>query len=381
MKRSYRILICIAACAGALLLPAFELQLLLPPVIALAGFMAAEWGVSYLMPVLLCGGLGFCVLQPWLSTGSYYLTTPSEYCAVASFMLVTVSAAYFMRYKKPNRYAMLAYVAFTCAGVYLSVTANSIFAGKPPYTEAVEYLNGLDAEFERVLGEAYSPESRAGIASLIAALPDVLMMLSLLMSELLAAAVFFFGRAYYRAFKVEPAPMAEFSQWRLPSSILWGLCITALVCAAVFLLSLNIAMALALTMGAAFVSLFALQGLSFMFFLFERSKSPGGLRVFTVIFIALFMLYTVPFLALIGIYEQIGKKRLLIAAYERRMKLEQGYKAKSLDYEKYGYTIDDIKNAERKRSESERAGDKDDAPAAENGSGENDSPADNETKE
>ena len=200
-----------------------------------------------------------------------------------------------------------------------------------------------------MLGDAYSADSRARVALVIESTPDLLMMLSLLLAEIMGFTVFIMGRVFYRAFRKEPTKMADITMWRLPSSALWGLLLTAAVCAAAFILKLNIAASLAWTMGLVFVSMFAVQGFSFISFLFARAHTSKGVKVFGVIFLVLFMPYTALFLALVGIYEQIGKKRLLVAAYERQMKLERILKKRHDDYEKYGYTAEDILAAAEKR--------------------------------
>ena len=318
MKAVYKILICIGACLAALLMPAVGLEVLLPPVIALAGFMAAEWSFAYLAPFILCGLAGFLLGRVELSDGvPEVVLSASLVCLMAAFALVTFAAAYCMRRRVPNRFALLAYAAILCVGIYLAMGLGSMLAGGAPYDGIVTALKRMDGEFESLLGSAYTASARENLGALIALVPDLLMAYCLLFAEVLAFCIFICGRAWYRAFHKEPVRMADISQWRLPKSIF--------------------APSLAWTMGVAFVSLYAVQGLAYVYFIYRRVNASGGLRAVIWVFLVLFMPYSVLVLAVTGLIEQLTKKRSRIAFYEKQLALRQLRQDRFDEYEKYGY--------------------------------------------
>ena len=342
MKKTYKVLICSGACLTALLLPLAGLEILLPPVIALTGFMAAEWGLSYLMPVLLAGAAGILGSQAGFDNGALFFTPAAHtWCMLGCYAALLASAYVCLKFRLANRITLLSYAAILCIGIYLMLTIGSLLAGEPPYAGAVDYLQHADGGFAEALGSAYTQESRQMMQTIIGSVPDMLMMFTLAAAILLGFETFMFGRLFYRVFKASPRRMAELGRWRLPKSILIGTLITAAVCAAAFILKLSIAPALSYAMGLVFAVMYSVQGMAYITFILTRMRAGTGVRVVTWVLAMLFIPYSMIMLALLGIVEQITKKRDLVEAFERQAAMERRLRRKQDEYEKYGYTRED----------------------------------------
>lgn len=344
MKKAFKVLICVGACAGAAALPLLGLELLAPPVVALAGAMAAAWGVSYLMPVVTAGIIGILCKGITVSDGAWgFSPTAAIVCEAVVFALLCAAVFVFLRRRLANRHALFAYTAVLCIGVYLMMTLGSLLSGEGPYAGVTDYLQGIDKEFSEALGSAYSREMEESIHTIISAVPDMLMLFTLIIAETVGFAVLMLSRTFCRAFGFAPAPMAELERWRLPKSILWGTLVTAAVCAAAFILKLSISASLAWAMGFVFVSMYAVQGMAYTAFIYKRLKAGTALRVVTWILVFLFVPYSLFVLALMGFIEQITKKRGMVEAYERRLAMERRLRKEQDDYDKYGYSSKDLK--------------------------------------
>ena len=338
MKGFFKALICLAASVAALTVTAAGLEFLLPPVVALAAFMAAEWGVLYLLPALFAVLIGCCVPGIGYDSGRLaFELTPAVLCGAAAFGLYALTFAIFLRRKVKHRWAVLVLTAILCIGMYLRLTLGSMLEGKAPSAGVVSYLYSVEEMLPAALGSAYDKTLGDAMSAFIGVIPDILLMICLVAAEAAALATVLLARVWYRVFKKTPAPMARFADWRLPSSILLGTGLMIGVCVLAFILKLDAAPALGWTVSAALISLYSVQGMAYLMFVFEHSKAPAYIRA--IAWVGAFMLlpYSSLFLTFMGFMEQVSKKRRVIAEYEKQMTAERARRSKADEYEKYGY--------------------------------------------
>lgn len=345
MKLKFKILIIIGLTAVCFLFAAVS-HLLLLPFLALAGFIAAEWGAGLLIPIIAAVAAG--TLLPFgPSAGSWV--------EAAYLSLVPILLAVYGRKGFPHRWAVFALAVILTAGFYLSMTLGSILAGEPPYTGAVAFWN------EAIVGSIVSAsESSGGVldqfaeafAEFAELIPDLIMPACIAAAEILSVMVLLFFRLFSRLFKKEPAKMAPIGEWRLPRTAIPGSLILIAAIAAVYIAGLGRANSAAISLGLIVVSLFSLQGLAYFLFVFGATKAPGGVRAVFFVLISLLFPYSLLFLAFFGVREQISPRRTIMKKYMREMEEKRSFASRGEEYDKYGYVREDInKPSEEKDNE------------------------------
>ena len=291
MKTVSKIMICAAA---ALLSSVFIVysQTALLLCVALAAYMGSVWGTAYIVPVLAAMTAGSMALG---GCGIEQTTT------LICFILCVAYLTFCARRKLAHRYALLGLAILICVGNYLSIALPSILAGEAPY--------------EGELASMLSADMVSTMDSIALIIPDLLMPVCVLTGEAYALAIVLLLRACHRLFKTEPQRMAPFSQWQLPQSILLGSIIICVGIAAVILLDIKQSTAIALSAAIPIVSCFFIQGMAYLMFIFGNSRSSRPVRIFVWAFVILSLPYSVIIPAILGIKEQITKKRPKIARY------------------------------------------------------------------
>ena len=325
MKTGTKILISFGA---ALIAAVFSLisHIVLLPVLALGAFMAVEWGFIYLVPML--AAIAVPRLLAPIEVGGIV--------SLAELILIPLCLAFFEKKRLPHRYTLIALAVVICLGEYLMLTLGSMLAGKAPYEGAVEAWNSSIAAFEASFGSG-GAEFASSLREFSDVIPDILMWACLLCAELFSFALLMFYRLWSKAFRVEPRPMADITEWRLPKSMLLG---SGLMCAfivLVYLLKLNGANAIAYSLGLIVASLFAVQGASLLLFIFKASGASRAMTIALSVFSVLFFPWSMGILAVFGLVEQIKNRRGKIKKF-----LNERAEARKLDrladeYEKYGY--------------------------------------------
>lgn len=335
MNKSVRIPICLGAALLGGVFSVFSHALLLP-VLALAAYMGANWGVFYLIPVLagIAGGIFLA-----------FSVSPSLIVTLVMLLSVPVFLTFYEKRRFPHRYALLGLTAIICLGTYLGITIEPMLAGKAPYADAVELW---DTVFIPAVSSASSQSVSELMSGFSEIIPDILMFISLLWAQICALALILLLRLWHRVFRTQPAPMARFCDWRLPSSTLIGCIMLAAAIAAVYIARFSQAKAVALTLGLIIVSLLSVQGLAFMLFVLRYSRAPRGLRVFFWVAMALMFPYCFILLSFIGAREQIKNRRRLIrqklSGADGMSKAER----RAEEYAKYGYIREDAAGGGKK---------------------------------
>ncbi|MBO4562328.1 MAG: DUF2232 domain-containing protein [Clostridia bacterium] len=333
MNKNHKTLICFGAAVLCLAVSMFS-RLLLTPLIALAAYMAVEWGLVYLFPPLVGLTVGIFAAFGFDS---------SSLPILVSFILAAVMLTVYGKKRLPHRYCVLGLAVILCLGSYLSLTLGSMLAGEPPHTEAAKIWESVwDSAIPASLSSGSAAEEISDIgASVALMLPDLLMLASVMLGEALALGLVLLYRLCHKVFKTVPAPMARFSAWRLPSgSIVGGLILLSAIGLA-FLLKLDGAKAVAFALGFITASLFSVQGLAYFFFVFEMSKAPSSVRTVFCVFCALTFPYCMLFLAAIGVREQIQKRRRAVRLYLESIKNMSEFEKRSDELAKYGYIRED----------------------------------------
>ncbi len=316
MKTVSKIMICAAA---ALLSSVFIVysQTALLLCVALAAYMGSVWGTAYIVPVLAAMTAGSMALG---GCGIEQTTT------LICFILCVAYLTFCARRKLAHRYALLGLAILICVGNYLSIALPSILAGEAPY--------------EGELASMLSADMVSTMDSIALIIPDLLMPVCVLTGEAYALAIVLLLRACHRLFKTEPQRMAPFSQWQLPQSILLGSIIICVGIAAVILLDIKQSTAIALSAAIPIVSCFFIQGMAYLMFIFGNSRSSRPIRIFVWAFVILSLPYSVIIPAILGIKEQITKKRPKIARYLEQLSQEKKIIDRIDEYSKYGYIRD-----------------------------------------
>ena len=328
MKRVHKLLIIFAATVLAFVFSAFA-QILLVPVLALAAFLAVEWGAAYLAPVLIAVAAG-AFLPGDFSAGAIV--------SVVYLWLIPIILVVYGKKRFPHRYAALALAVVITLGTYLSLTLGSMLRGLPPYAETVDewavMVDGYAEVFNGVYGSEDMLEMLTYFESLI---PDLLMPYSVLTGEFFAFMLVIFYRLWSKLFKVEPQEMARFSEWRLPKNMHWGSLILVVVIAVVYIARFERAAGIGLSLGLMVIPLFAAQGLAFFLALFSATKAPAGLRVLLFVFTVLLFPYSMLLLAFFGLREQLQNRRRIMKEYLASADQARLLRKDRDEYEKYGY--------------------------------------------
>ena len=175
------------------------------------------------------------------------------------FILIPLIIAVYGKKKLPHRYAALALLLVMSFGHYLSMTASAIMRGAAPYEDVVNIWHEVVAEPMGSLFSAFPDGEELGsvLYDFADRLPDMLMWGCVLSAEFFALGLILFYRVLCKAFKIQPAPMAEFTLWRLPKSSMIGLGISALAVAAAYIFKLEGANSFAFAIGIFWGSVFA----------------------------------------------------------------------------------------------------------------------------
>ncbi|MCR5809318.1 MAG: YybS family protein [Clostridiales bacterium] len=333
MDKKYRLPICIGAAVLGLAFSVFS-HILLIPVLALAGYMAACWGAAYLIPVEAAAAAGMLL---------WFGPDPGAIALLCSFLLCPVILTVYYKKKLPHRYAVLALAVILCLGNYLSVSLEPMLKGDPPYAAVVEsWETVILPSLSKIAGDASALDSVSAI------IPDVLMPGTILLSEGLALALVLFFKLCHRIFRTEPRKMAKFSAWRLPKTAIPGCLIMAVGIALVYILRAAQANAIAFSIIIMIASLFSIQGLSYLFFVFEIGKAGGGVRVVLFAMVLFTFPYSLIFLSFLGIREQIQKRRAAIIKYLDATKEMSRLEKRADEYAKYGYIRETEEDDEKK---------------------------------
>lgn len=337
MDKKYRLPICVGAAVLGFAFSVFSHPLLIP-VLALGAYMAVCWGALYLVPVELCVAAGILL---------WFGADPGTLSLLVSFLLAPVVLAFVYKKKLPHRYAVLALAVILCLGNYLSAALEPMLNGEPPYAAVVE---AWETELLPRLSGLAGSSSALDSVSLI--LPDVLMPGTILISEAAALALVLFYALCHRIFRTEPMKMAKFSMWRLPKTAIPGSIIMAAAIALVYILRVSQANAIAFSLLVAIASLFSVQGLAYLRFVFEFSKAPGGARVLLWVLVLTTFPYSLVFLSFIGIREQLQKRRPQIKKYLESESAMSRLEKQADEYAKYGY----IRETKDKKDDSDEDG-------------------------
>lgn len=338
MNTAKRIAICGAAAVLGGVFSVYSHVLLLP-VLALAAYMGSEWGLPYLIPVI--GGIAAGMLLGFEPELSLYIT-------LAMFIAAAIALTVYGRKRLPHRYGLLAAAVIILLGTYLSLALEPILAGKPPYTKAVELWEN---SYVPMASAALSQDSLNTLKSFSALIPDFLMFCCVLSAEAQALLLILLFRLWHRIFKTSPRKMARFCYWRLPKSALIFVIIAAAAAGLCYLLRLEQANSVALTMGLIAVSLFAVQGLAFLSFVLEFSEAPRGMKYLLWGMTLFLSPYSMIFLSLVGIREQLKKRRsaILLAIKEKLRRSKAQERAEELA--KYGYIREEKEKADKEEGE------------------------------
>ncbi len=324
-----RMLICAGVCiAAAAILYLFPPLLIV--VVAFAAAMGAAWGYVYAVPVL----AAYCLAFAASAAKSVELC-----CIVAECVLLLPVLTIFLRKKVSHRYTLLAAAVIITVGSYFSLTLDSVLAGDAPSAGLVEELKAFSADVIRYYTDMgfNAVDLNGYFTSLIEVIPDVLMTITMLYGEIVAFCVLMLTRMFCKALNAELRPMAPFYRWRLPQSTIGGVVFMAVVCAALFIFKASVATSFSFSIAVPFITMFAMQGLSFVFYIFNRTKVRVYGYILVVCMLILMFPYSLLFVLPIGVIEQIKNRRQVFDAAARQMELEAQRKAKLNEYDKYGY--------------------------------------------
>ena len=328
MKNSLKIPICLGVGVLCAPLSAFA-PLLALPLYAFAGFMGAEWGVLYMLPALAGGAAGA------------YLTGFSVNAAAGIVMLALVCLEVFLLGRKtvPHRVFALVLMLTVSIGLYYSMTAASLLSGESPSAGVVDLWETLFVEPFSKAAAAYpdSGEAIEAMREFSLMIPDLLPWSCVLTGEAAAFGTVMLNRGLRRAFKAETRPMAPFIEWTLPSSALIGLLISAAACAVPFIIKHDAAKAFAFSVGLIWGTAFAVQGLATLLFVFRYSKAPKVLPILSCVICAVTVPFSVGVLTMMGIREQITKRRAAFKRYMKHMQAKNKAMDRAEELAKFGY--------------------------------------------
>lgn len=328
MKTSTKYLITVGAALLCVPLAAFAPALALP-FFALLGFLALHWSIFCLGPAFGAAAAGA------------YLAGFTYNSAAAAMMLALVSAAVFLLGRKTSPYRVLAVtlLVILTAGLYLAMTADSLRAGEPAGARVTEVWEKLVAEPFKAAAAAFpdGEELASAVDDFGAMIPDLLLWSCVLMAEAASIGIVMLLRLFRKIFKAEDRPMARFEEWRLPSTALIGLLISAAAVALPFILKHDGAKAFAYSVGFFWASLFGAQGFATMLFVFRVSKAPKALPILTTVICAVTFPWSMAFLSIMGIREQITKRRSALKRYIAQMKAKNEAFDRAEELAKYGY--------------------------------------------
>lgn len=328
MKNGMKILISVGVGVLCAPLSAFA-PLLALPLFAFAGFMGSQWSVPYMLPALLGGGLGA------------YFTGFAANPTAGVIMLASVCLVTFLLGGKsvPHRIYAVALLIVISAGLYLSMTLGSMLSGEAPTAGAVEAWETLFVEPFAKAAAAY-PDSAEAVDSMREfglMIPDLLLWSCVLTGEAAAFGLVMLNRGVRRAFKAETRPMAPFIEWTLPSSAFIGLLISAAACAVPFIIKHDGAKSFAFSVGLIWASMFAVQGLASLLFVFRHTKAPKVLPILSCVICAVTVPFSVGVLAMMGIREQITKRRTAFKRYMKQMEAKNKAMDRAEELAKFGY--------------------------------------------
>lgn len=301
-------------------------HLVLLPLLALGAFMAVEWGFLYLVPILAAVAVPI-LLRP-IGAG--------ELAMLAELMAIPLLLALFSKKRLPHRYTLITLAAVICLGEYLSLTLGSMLAGKAPHEGAVQVWEAAVETFGSALG-ANGAEAASSLREFSAIIPDILMWACVMCGEVLSFLLLITYRLWSKVFRVEPRPMADITEWRLPKSMLWGSLLMGGFIILVYALKLNGANAIAYSLGLIISSLFAVQGVSTLLFLFKVAGAPKAFPIVLYVIILISFPWSMGVLAVIGVMEHIRNRRGKIKRIMAERQARRDAESIMDEYEKYGY--------------------------------------------
>lgn len=336
MKTGTKTAFSLGAAALTFLLAGF-FQPLVFPLIAFSAYMGAAWGLYYLAPSVLASCAGVLLIGG---------TDPGSLATLVMLLAAYALMTAYLKKRFPHRYAVLGLAVIFCLGQYLSLTIASMLAGRPPYSDVVDTWDRLVSEFiAPALGGTYGGSGYIeAFRDMSSAIPDTLMFVCILTSEGMAIALVMLTRLIHRLFKTEPQPMARFADWRLPHTALIGGGLMLLGIAGAYIFRLEQANSIAYSLGLIVASLFAVQGMAYLDFVFRVSRAPGFVRVLAWILPIFGFPYSLLLLALIGIKEQITKKRPKVKKYLMELSAQQRAVDRADELAKYGYVRNEAKH-------------------------------------
>lgn len=341
-----RILICVGICGVCAVFSA-TIPSLLVIVAAFTACMAVAWGLVYAAPVLAVNVL--TMLFAWAMT-------PSLYCAIAEYALLMVALTLCFYKKVPYRYTLLIAAAILTVCSYLSLTIDSLVVGDAPTAMVVSEYNAMA---KTVLDSIEGVDGADTVATYLRAfgsiLPDILMMLVVCAAEGIALLSVLLTRVFCKWLGAQTRPMAPFYRWRLPKSIGAGTIFMIVICGALFIFKLSAAAAFTYSIAAVLVTMYSMQGLALLFYIYHRMRVTTFGFVMTWIIVAVLFPYSILMLLPMGVIEQIKKRRLMYDAAARQMELEAKLRDKRDEYDKYGYTSDDVAKAKHEASGGENS--------------------------
>lgn len=334
MKSVFKILICVGTGLLCFLFSMFS-QLLLLPLLALAAFMAAEWGPLYILPAIVGASLG-TLLPSAFDAGSFV--------TAATYLILPVFIAVYLKKKLPHRFAVLGIAVILTVGMYLSMTIDSLIAHEAPYAEALKVWNEIMVDpLRETFGADPSYSSLIDwVESFSAYIPDIIMPSCIVSGCGAGLGLTLLTRLYYKIFKLAPGRiMARFIDWKLPHTALWGSLIILAVIPIAFIFRFE--RSIAITASAAFIvlSMFSVQGLAYLSFVLSITKAPGSMKAFLYLLSAVFFPHSLIVLAIFGVREQIKNDRKLMREYSEKEKSMQEAAKRSDEINKYGYTRDE----------------------------------------
>ncbi len=350
MKTGFKILISVGTGLACFLFSIFS-QLLLLPFLALAAFMAAEWSPLFMLPALIGAAAGTLAFS---SFGAGSIAAAAAYVLLAIFLAVSLGK------KFPHRYTALGAAVILTLGMYLSITLDPIIAGEPPYADAVKIWNEVMLDpISSVFG------ADPAYASFIDALtefgdyiPDVIMPSCIASGCGSALVLTVIPRLFYKLFRIEPRrKMANFIDWRLPQTALWGSLIILFVIPVAFVFRFERAAAITASAAIIVVGMFSVQGLAYLSFVLSVAEAPLGVRVMPFILAALFFPYSTGILTVFGVKEQIKNDRRLMRRIKEDNDSMKKAERRSDEINKYGYSRDD----DPEDNDDEKNGPKEDA--------------------
>ncbi len=310
-KFSFKRFIC---ALGVGLVGAFAISLapaLLIPVVAVMGFAAVFWGLSYCQVMLAMTMIGSAIFMAGDTVGLISV--------LAGELIGTTVLAVGLYKKWPYRYIALALAGVLLASLYANYALPSVLAGKEPYAGVVEMLNEL-----RALSESYGTGSEMlkSMDAMIEDVPKLFFGALVMLSEAGSLAAVVLAYAMAKRSSADTRRMAPFIEWQLPQSLKIALPAIAAIVALTYLAKLGAAPTVFYTVACTLLPLFMAVGFAFM--LFIARHRPAGKGFMTAFAIAVLLLTPV-LVALMGVFDLyvnirgkvIRTDKLIRAAFER----------------------------------------------------------------